>query len=267
MSFTAEQVVESFYRAVLNRAPDEEGMKAHAGRLRSDPSSIMSLATDLFHSEEHRNVLGGPSVIEDHSQFGEFRMLLRHLVETGTKNRIIVDVGARGKDRSNSFDLMTLFGWKGVLIEANPALYDQITNDFEGTDFTLVKCAVGPSEGKLPFFIGTNNDVSSLLEGAARSWGELRGQVDVEVKRLPNLLRDLRIPPDFDVLSLDIEGVDVPVLNDLVDQSGYRPTYIIIEASNSFQTKTLADVGCSSRVQTVYEIIGQTEANLILRKK
>jgi len=32
---------------------------------------------------------------------------------------------------------MTLFGWKGVLIEANPALYDQITNDFEGTDFTL----------------------------------------------------------------------------------------------------------------------------------
>lgn len=265
MSFTAEQIVESFYRAVLNRAPDAEGMKAHTSRLKSDPSSIMSLASDLFHSDEHRDLTGGSSMIEDHSQFGEFRMLLRNLVLSGSSNQIIVDVGARGKDRSNSFDLLSLFGWKGVLVEANPSLYEHIENDFAGTDFTLVKCAVGTSAGTLPFYIGSNDDVSSLLKDAASSWGELRGEVDVEVKRLPDILRDLRIPSNFDVLSLDIEGIDVSVLNDLVDQSSYRPNYIIIEASYSFQTKQLSDVGCSTRVQAVYDIIDQTDANLILK--
>ena len=265
MHFSAEKVIESLYRAVLNRAPDKNGMEAHLNRLKSDRSSLSSIAQDIFDSDEHKTLLGGFTGITDHSQFREFPLLLRHLIDNGSTHQIIVDVGARGRDRSNSFDLMSQFGWKGILIEANPELYNEISSDFQGTDFTLVGCAVGPTEGVLPFYIGSNDDVSSLLKDAAFSWGDLRGQVEVEVKRLPDILRDLKIPHDFDVLSLDIEGVDVPVLNDLIDTSKYRPKYIVIEASYSFQTKELSDVNCSKKVQSSYEIVDQTEANLILK--
>ncbi len=265
MLFSAEQVIEALYRATFNRAPDKGGFATHVARLDSDPSTLLSIAQDMFNCEEHKILSESSTGLADHSQFREFPLLLRHLVSDGSIEKLIIDVGARGKDRSNSFDLLSQFGWKGVLIEANPKLYHEIASDFHGTDFTLVECAVGPSEGVMPFYIGSNDDVSSLLKDAAVSWGELRGQVEVEVQRLPKILQRLKIPQSFDVLSLDIEGVDVSVLNDLIDSSHYRPKYIIIEASYNFQTKQLSDVGCSTNVQASYEIVAHTEANLILK--
>lgn len=264
MLFSDEQVVESFYRAALNRAPDEDGLKSYLKRLRAHPTELMSIAKDLFNSEEHRTLMTGAAPLTDHSQFGEFTMLLRRLTESGSKRQLIVDVGARGRERSNSYDLLSQFAWKGLLIEANPALYDEISSAFLGTDFKLVSCAVGTTECVMPFYIGSNDDVSSLIKDAASGWGDLRGEVEVDVRRLPNILDELNVPLDFDVLSLDIEGVDVPVLNDFIETSLYRPRYIIIEASYSFQTKHLSDVGSSAKVQSLYEIVDQTEANLIL---
>ena len=267
MAFSAEQVIESFYYAVLNRCPDEDGMRTHVKRLKSDPSALISIAHDLFHCSEHMALLAGFSEFSDHSQFGEFPILLRRLVRDGSKNQIVIDVGARGRERSNSFDLASQFGWKVILIEANADLYQEITEAFEGTDFTLIKCAVGATEGVMPFYIGSNDDVSSLIKDAASVWGDLRGQVPVEVRRLPAILEKLKIPLDFDLLSIDIEGVDVPVLNDLIDSSDYRPKYIIIEASYGFKTKKLSDVYCSGKVQSCYTLINQTEANLILQRR
>lgn len=267
MFLTAEQVVEAFYRAVLNRLPDEEGLYAHSSRLNADPRALMEVASALFHSSEHQQLVRNMPHIMDHSQFGELPIMLRNLLKSGSKHQIIVDVGARGKDRSNSFDLLDRFGWKGLLVEANPALHDQIAQDFDGTDFSLAKCAVGATDGVLPFYIGANDDVSSLLEGAAKSWGNLRGTIEVQVRRLSDVLSEHEIPTDFDILSLDIEGVDVTVLNDLVDHSAYRPRYVIIEASYNFATKALEEVHCSPTVCSAYTIIDQTEANLILQSR
>ncbi len=267
MLFSAEQVIDSLYRAVLHRAPDVGGLTAYSTRLKSDPSALPAIVQGLLDSEEYNIILGRSTGLTDHSQFKEFPLLLRHLVDDGCPTRLIVDVGARGRERSNSYDLLSQFGWKGILVEANPELYDEIESGFEGTDFTLIKCAVGAKEGKMPFYIGSNDDVSSLLKEAAAGWGELRGQVAVEVKRLGQILRDQKVPPDFEILSLDIEGVDVAVLNDLIDNSFYRPRYVIIEASYSFRTKQLSDVGCSTKVQNTYDIVEQTEANLILQRR
>ncbi|BAK67572.1 conserved hypothetical protein [Sphingobium sp. SYK-6] len=190
-------------------------------------------------------------------------MILEWLVKPG----LIVDVGARGRERSNSFDLLSRFGWKGLLVEANPALYDEIMRDFSGTDYRLVRCAVAEVEGILPFYIGANDDVSSLLRDAASGWGDLRGQVDVHVRRLGAILDEHWIPHRFDILSLDIEGLDVEVFNDLIDNTPYRPKLVIMEASYDFKTKDLNDVGSSKAVQDAYEICGQTRANLFLSRK
>jgi FkbM family methyltransferase len=226
---------------------------------------INEIAAGFHNCDENRLLTTGKKGLADHSQFGELAILLRLLLQTNESKRIIVDVGARGRERSNSYDLLSQFGWKGFLVEANPRLHDSIRTDFAGTDYDLIGVAVGVEEGSRPFYIGINDDVSSLLRDHAVDWGDIRDVVDVQVRRLPAILDDLGIPVRFDLLSLDIEGMDVVVLNDLIENSRYRPDHIIIEASYSFSTKTLADVHAAQGVQDLYEIAGQTEANLILR--
>ena len=95
-------------------------------------------------------------------------------MERAQTNKIIVDVGARGRERSNSFDLLRHFGWRGLLIEANPSLLESIRADFAGTDFFLEFCAVSDYEGRAEFYFGVNDDVSSLSQHAAEGWGDIR---------------------------------------------------------------------------------------------
>lgn len=208
----------------------------------------------------------GPRGLHDYTQFGELGHLLRRLVRSGSEFQIVVDVGARGRDRSNSYNLLKDFGWKGLLIEANPLLVDSIAAEFEGLDYKLVNCAVGDVAGTMPFHIGINDDVSSLLPEHAAMWGEITRVIEVNVQRLPDVLLAEGIPATFDVLSLDIEGLDVRVLNELIATSEYRPGLIIIEASYDFAMKNLADAGLSEAVRSNYRLVAQTSANLILQK-
>lgn len=262
--YTSEEVIVALYRAALGREPDPTGLADYSALLTLRRDALIDVAAGLLESAEHRSCLGYIPAILDHSQYGEFKILLRQAVGRAQRHGIVVDVGARGRDRSNSYDLLTNFGWRGLLIEANPALQDAIREEFTGTSFTLLNMAVGVEEGVLPFYIGANDDVSSLIEHNAGGWGPVRGKVHVEVSRLAPILQQHAIPFDLDLLSLDIEGLDVPVLNDLIDSSEYRPLTVIIEASDGFRTSSLADVGASALVQRHYQITAQTDANLVL---
>lgn len=265
-SYTTDEVINALYRAVLDRAPDAEGLRTYDNLLCSGKADLEKIAGYFFNSDEHALKMMGPSRLRDHTQFGELAQLLRVLTRTGSEFPIIVDVGARGRDRSNSYNLLKDFGWKGLLVEANPFLVDSIRDEFDGLDYALVNCAVGDTPGTLPFHIGVNDDVSSLLAEHASAWGDIQRTVDVEVRRLADVLREHRVPATFGVLSLDIEGLDVRVLNDLIVGSDYRPTVVIIEASYDFATKTLADAGLREEVQSAYRLVGQTAANLILQR-
>jgi FkbM family methyltransferase len=263
MKFEIEDVVRAMYIAGLGREPEDEGLRAYKARLHEEGHSALPAIARSFYESDEREL----NAIRDHSQFGEFRILLKMLLASAIGDGYIVDVGARGRDRSNSYDLLRLFGWRGLLIEANPNLWRSIEQEFSGLDFKLVKCAVSDTDGIAPFFIGTNDDVSSLLEGAASDWGEIRGQVDVDVRRLASILSQSDVPLNFNVLSLDIEGLDIRVFNDLIDNSGYRPAHVIIEASYDFATSSLNDLPFSASVRTIYEIAEKTRANLILARK
>ena len=191
------------------------------------------------------------------SQFGEVELLIKDMINQAATHHIVVDVGARGKRGSNSYDLLRQCDWRGLLIEANPALIEGLHQDFGACNVTIVNCAVSNYSGGGVLHIGVNDDVSALQEQNTTGWGPIRGQVPVIVRRLSEILEEHAIPLNFDVLSLDIEGEDIPVFNDLI-KSGYHPRWVIIEMSER-QLDQFTPL-----VTHHYNVIGRTEPNLIL---
>lgn len=264
VTFTSEQAVRVMYRASFGRDPEPDGLQQHADALCRNPDDLLEMALRFHTSDEHEAVMRRAPAIRDHSQHGEFPLLLKHMLRTGQKHGIIVDVGARSRERSNSWDLMKTFGWRGLLVEANPALIDSLREEFAGLAYELISCAVGPEPGFLPFFVGENADVSSLIRENVVSWGAIKNSVNVEVRRLGEIMHAHGVPFDFDILSLDIEGLDVEVFNDLVGTTPYRPSLVVIEASFNFASKSMDDVPFSKLAKAEYDLVDQTPANLIL---
>jgi Methyltransferase FkbM domain len=68
-----------------------------------------------------------------------------------------------------------------------------------------------------------------VLSEATLSWDPIRECLHIKTRRLANILDEHAVLHDFDVLSIDIEGIDRPVLLDLLQTTPYRPTWIIIK--------------------------------------
>ena len=263
MSFDAPEVVRALHVAVFGTEPAAETFDNFLREIGSDPASLAGLAARLyFFAEKMRHT--GLKSFPDHSQYGELRILLREIMAIGQKYGVIVDVGVLGRAGSNSYDLLTSFGWKGLLIEANPALIPSIKREFGPANYSLVQCAIGPIAGRQTFHLSVGDATSSLIPEEALHWGESRGEIEVNVRRLQEVLAEMNIPNDFDILDIDIEGMDVPVMNDLIRHSAYRPRLVVIEASFFFKTKSLDEVGLSKDVQSLYRILDSTASNLIL---
>lgn len=258
-------VVAHLYRGFFRREPDP-GAEGMIKALNSGELDLAAAIEILIKSDEYAEVaerFDSPPFMNDQSQYGEVQHLIRMMVNED-RHGIVVDAGARGKERSNAYDLMAFCGWKGILIEANPGLIQPISEAFDGLNLTLVGCAVSDFEGEATFHFGANDDVSSLNKEATEGWGETKGETTVSVRRLPSILVEHEVPKDFDLLSIDIEGEDVKVLNDVV-AAGYRPQFVIIEACYDYTVSSLHDLPFSEEVRAAYAIVERTRSNLILR--
>jgi FkbM family methyltransferase len=271
-----EEAISALYRTLLLRDPDAAGLEAYATLLLSGRLTLPSLVEQICRSKEFATNLsrfmaryGRKAALRftnDISQYGETELLVKEIVNRSCRHRIIVDVGVLGRNGSNSHDLLRWFGWKGLLIEANPYLVETIREEFSGLEIELVNCAVSNYTGTGKLYLGANDGISSLQRHATAGWGPIRGEIEVPVRRLDQVLTEHSIPADFDVLSLDIEGEDIKVLNDLIENSLFRPHWVIIEASYNFKTKSLVDLPFAKNVIDQYELIAQTTANLLLAR-
>lgn len=262
------------YNALLNRDPDEvakanwaaseNGMTALHGLLKSIISSpeFFVKQKDAYNPFEENDLR---RFFNEQSQFGEVGRLIRQIVNTAATQKIVVDVGANGRERSNSYDLLRFFGWHGLLIEANPQRNPIIEEGFAGLDYHLINCAVSDYTGEAAFHLGINDDVSSLREETAVGWGPVRGVTSVIVRPLSSILSEYNIPLDFDLLSIDAEGEDIRILNETIEK-GYRPCWIILEAVHDQIAPSFDLLGFTKLVCTTYSIVDSTAANLILRR-
>jgi hypothetical protein len=127
------------------------------------------------------------------SQIGQDGIFEKMLEIIGAQNRWCVEFGAwDGKYLSNTWNLIVNHKWSGVLMEGDATKFTELQANYSGHDVTAFNEFVG--------FAGSS--------------------------RLDEILRRTMAPPDFDLLSIDIDGNDWHVWEALKD---YRPRIVCIE--------------------------------------
>jgi len=167
---------------------------------------------------------------EDVSDFGAQEIIFRWFTEHPPANRQLVDIGAHGKNSSNSYGLLA-HGWKGLMIEANPERARICKKDFAGLDAKILNIGVSDEAGRFPLYIHKVVGSSSLLAG----WDphEHTGKkIFVNVEPVDKVLQEHQVPDDLDFLSVDVEGLDYRVMKCIFEKTSIRPRLIITEAAS-----------------------------------
>ena len=134
------------------------------------------------------------------------------------KSSYFVDVGARdGIGNSNSFYLEQTLGWKGVLIEPHPDLYQQC---FDTRSSPTINCACSNKSDLLKFvkYLEEPYGNSGLLKtfpNPGRLEQIKHEIIDVQTKTLSSILESVNSPAYIDYLDIDVEGHEVQVLESL----------------------------------------------------
>jgi FkbM family methyltransferase len=165
------------------------------------------------------------------SQHGEDTFILNRLGNTG----FYVDVGANDPHRlSNTYGLY-LRGWGGITIEPIRALYEkhkkmrprdrQFNVGLGGSDHSLLK-----------FYELDPHVLSTFDERTATAYigGGIAKKIasyNLPIRSLTSVLDEVA-PHKIDLLSIDVEGFELPVLKGF-DFSKYHPRMIILEAASA----------------------------------
>ena len=136
------------------------------------------------------------------SQYGEDGIVQKILEVIGRNNKWCVEFGSwDGKQCSNTFSLITECGYSGVLIEGDRERFKDLEKTFEENKSVVL----------LNTFVGF----------------EKNNSLDV-------ILKNVEIPQDFDLLSIDIDGNDYHVWNAF---ENYKPKVVIIEFNPTIPKK------------------------------
>lgn len=207
------------------------------------------------------------SWIHSTSQFNEIGALIALAFESTVPEKFLVDVGARGRELSNSYDLLKMFHWKGLLVDAHPQAIEDIKRGFAGLDVEIVHSAVTDYTGTATFTLSHAVDTSSMTTDWTTRFGGSTGTITVPAERLSNIVKKYKVPRRFGLLSVDVEGQDVKVLNDLFMNSDCRPEYIIIETLDGPKFYSLDELDFVPEIKNDYYEMGRTFANLLLKRK
>lgn len=192
----------------------------------------------------------------DTTHRGEFAAL-RRLMTPGFP-RIVVDVGANdGFYGSNSFPFIAR-GWRAILVEPHPKVFAKLQKLHRARpNVTCLNLACAEKSGTFPLHVGNDGEApsTSTLSGDPELLNlRTQGTIMVRVERLTDILAAQKIPPDIGLLTVDVEGMDLEVLQGL-DFSRWRPRIIITEdyppklpaksellKENGYQFRTRVDV-------------------------
>jgi len=188
------------------------------------------------------------------------------------KDGFFIEAGANdGFTQSNTYYLAKFRGWRGILIEGIPKLYAMAQR--RRRESRVFNCALVPfeEEGKEIEMIYGN--LMSLVVGAmgsdkadqnhirqAQQFDRSSGSYRIKIigRTLSSILDECEVS-QIDLLSLDVEGFEAPVLRG-VDFQRHRPEYICVEARHRSDVDTV--------LRPYYSMVEQlTEMDVLYRAK
>jgi FkbM family methyltransferase len=153
-----------------------------------------------------------------------------------------VEAGAYdGFIQSNTYWFARFRGWRGVLVEPIPHLYERARR--QRPEAKVFNCALVPEGHPETTVRLSYGGLMSTVRGAKGGGedeqahvraGDMHGLDDVAydvlapARTLTSVLDEAGAPQDLDLLSLDVEGFEASVLQGL-DLDRYRPRFMLIE--------------------------------------
>lgn len=182
-----------------------------------------------------------------HSQFGEDKWLVENmnLPEKG----FFLDLGAGDPVRLSNTYHFEQKGWEGICVEGDPRNFTDLIQERKTVVFGLLNT----KGGLVDFNISDHGaDLSSI-------------KYDTEAKKVVfdcftmwDLFAKFTIPKQIDLLSIDLEGIEIPILQELFI---YRKPKIIIceydETDNDVE---------SFMKNEQYQLMHKNQANLIYKR-
>jgi FkbM family methyltransferase len=126
-----------------------------------------------------------------------------------------LEIGANdGFTLSNTVYLEKEFGWKGVLVEANPKYMGSLSGR---TKSVIVNRAVSAQEGEAAFIdAGLYGGLESSLDSSHSQYTDGAARITVECIELQELLDMTAAPSRIDFISIDVEGGEVPIVEQMM---------------------------------------------------
>ena len=147
-----------------------------------------------------------------------------YLVEIGVGN-CLPSKGA-GSNTANLADI----GWNGLYIEPNPNYIDEIKERHKDNNVEIINVAAGDIETEVNLKGDTTDDETRDAFSKLGWYANVNDDPDLIVKQRPisDILNDAQAPPRFELMTIDVEGVEHKILGNL-DFNRWRPAVVMME--------------------------------------
>lgn len=161
------------------------------------------------------------------SQIGQDMWVL--FVSKGKRDGYFVDIGACHPQKiNNTYLLETKYGWNGILVEPNPALAKEILSTRASKLFQVLVTNDDNSEYLIssnPEFNTTSNQLKKFRH---KGFDLVDAKNIIPTLTINELLEMSRTPSSFDLLSIDVEGGELSLIQTL-DFDRWKPKMIVVE--------------------------------------
>jgi FkbM family methyltransferase len=201
--------------------------------------STKSESTNNVKSEQNNN-------LEYYSQLGQDRFIDEYYNQK--ENGVFLDIGAHdGKTLSNTYFLEKTRNWRGICVEAQPVLFEDLNKNRSSTN---LNCAISNYNGEIEFtFVdgyanmlsGISDDYNDSHKNRITNEVERHGgsinKIIVKARTLQDVLDEYNIY-DIDFCSIDTEGSEFRIVQS-IDFTKTNIKVFIIE--NNYQDTIIKD--------------------------